>query len=361
MHQRVSAAVSSHADRRDRLRVRLAEAGLGGLLVTDLTNVRYLTGFTGSFGSLLVTTDSATLASDGRYTAQAAAQTLGVELLTNPDPTWLRERLDEPRLGLESHAITWDAARELTDRLPDREVVAAPGHVEALRVVKDAEEVAALRRACALADDALATLLHRIEPGMSELAVGRQLDRTMVDLGAADRSFETIVASGPNSAVPHHPPTDRALQSGDLVKLDFGALVDGYHSDMTRMLALGDPGAVLHSVFDLVRAAQQAGVDRVRDGVTTGEVDAACRDVIAQGGHAERFTHGTGHGIGLEIHEEPYLRQETSTTLRCAMTVTVEPGVYVPGLGGVRIEDSLVVTSDGHELLTRSPKDLVVL
>ena len=273
---------------------------------------------------------------------------------------------------LEAAAVSWQRARRLREALPGVQVVPTAGQVEALREVKDAGEVAALRRACAVGDEAFAALCERLVKGMSERDAAVTLERAMVDLGAEAVAFSTIVASGPNGARPHHRPGGRVLAAGDLITCDFGATVDGYHSDMTRTVALGRCPPVLAAVYELVRGAQQAGLEAVVAGAQTDAVDAACRTVIADAGHAERFVHGTGHGVGLEVHEAPFLRPGpgsappavtagTSVTLRAGMTVTVEPGVYLPGLGGVRIEDCVLVTPDGADVLTRTPKDLRVL
>jgi Xaa-Pro aminopeptidase len=360
------------AQRRERLRGLLAEQELDALLVTSLINVRYLTGFTGTYGQLLVTTDGGgdVFVTDGRYAEQAAEQVPHLEVLLVPGAGWLRGALgSRGALALEAHLVPWATATRTVQNV-DAHVMASHGLVEQLRQVKDDAEVAALRRACAIADEAFAQLLTWLGPGMVEREAAVRLERAMVDAGAEDRSFPTIVASGPNSAIPHHRAGDRVLRSGDLVKFDFGALVDGYHSDMTRMVALGDPGAQLREVFGAVRAAQEAGLAASRAGAGTGDVDAACRAVLDAADLGERFVHGTGHGIGLEIHEDPYLRPETpragltasrSVTLRAGMAVTVEPGVYLPGVGGVRIEDSLIITPSGPDVLTLTPKDLVVL
>ncbi len=361
------------ADRRQRLRQRLAEAGLDALLITNLTNVRYLSGFRGSAGELLVGVDAARdrLAVDGRYTTQAAVQAPDLTTVAGPGGAWVRDCLGgAARVGLEAHAVSWQRARELIAALPGVEVVAAQGHVEALRACKDDGELAAVSRACTVADAAFAALLDGLGPGMTERQVAVALERAMVDRGAADPAFGTIVAAGPNGAVPHHRPSDRPLAAGELVTLDFGAVVDGYCSDMTRTVALGDPGPRLRAVYDVVHAAQAAGVAALRDGVASDAVDSACRDIVAAAGYGDAFVHGTGHGIGLAVHEDPYLRPTrapagvttgASATLRARMTVTVEPGVYLPGVGGVRIEDTLAVTATGAEVLTATPKDLVVL
>lgn len=346
-----------HATRRDRLRARLADADLEALLVTTPVNVRYLTGFTGSVGRLLVTGEGQLLVVDDRYGEQAAGEAPDVGRLVTRTDGWLGEHVPSGRLGLESHVLAWDAARALSE-LVGADVVPAPHHVEALRLVKDDDELATLRRACEVTDAAFADLLGWIRPGLTERAVARRLHHALTGLGADDRAFAAIVASGPNSARPHHRAGERALAGGELVKLDFGALVDGYHADMTRMVALGDPDPQLLEVFDVVRAAQEAGLAAVTDGVAAGAVDAACREAIRDAGYGEAFPHGTGHGVGLEIHEAPGLRPEARATLRPGMTITVEPGVYLPGVGGVRIEDTVAVTADGPDVLTRTPKSL---
>lgn len=349
-----------HATRRDRLRARLADASLDALLVTRPVNVRYLTGFTGSVGSLLVTAGGQVLVVDGRYAEQATTETAGVDLVVTRGDEWLREHVRKGRLGVESHDLPWDRARALVD-LVDAEVVPAPAHVEALRATKDAGELDLLRRACAITDEAFADLCGWISPGMPEREVARRLHDGLAGRGADDRAFPAIVAGGPHSARPHHRPTDRPLATGEVVKLDFGALVGGYHADMTRMVALGALDDELEGVVALVREAQKAGVAAAVDGAGAAAVDAACRDVIAAAGHGDHFPHGTGHGVGLEIHEQPILRRGADATLRTGMVITIEPGVYLPGLGGVRIEDTVAVTDGPPEVLTRTPTDLVRL
>lgn len=349
-----------HATRRSHLRDRLAEADLDALLVTKLANVRYLTGFTGSVASLLVARHADVLAADDRYAEQAAQEAPDVPLRVTRGDDWLAEDVLDGRLGVESHDLPWDRVRQLAD-LVGAEVVAAPQHVETLRQDKDDDELATMRRACAITDAAFTELLDWLTVGRSEREVARWLHHTLTGLGADDRAFAAIVASGPNGARPHHRAGARRLAAGDLVTLDFGALVDGYHADMTRMVALGEPDPSLRHVVDVVAEAQRAGVAAVTAGVSAGDVDAACRAVITDAGYGESFSHGTGHGVGLEIHEEPILRPDARATLRSRMTVTVEPGVYLPGLGGVRIEDTVAVTPGGPDVLTRSPKSLACL
>jgi Xaa-Pro aminopeptidase len=359
--------------RREALRAALRDAGLDALLVTDLVNVRYLAGFTGSNAALLVHAADGpgdegrtVLATDGRYTVQAAAET--------PDLPLLVERACAPALlgttgaaaiGFDSAQVTVDALDTLT-AATGADLRRAPGLVERLRAVKDDAEVDALRLGCAAADAALAGAIADgvLAPGRTEREVARELEERMVAHGASGPAFETIVAAGAHSAIPHHSPTDAPLAAGDLVTMDFGALVDGYHSDMTRTVLVGPGTAVAdweREVYALVDAAAAAGRAALRPGVGTREIDAAARDVIAAAGYGEYFVHPVGHGVGLVIHEAPAMGSTATATLAEGMTVTVEPGVYLPGRGGVRIEDTLVVTGSGAEPLTASTRDLLVL
>jgi Xaa-Pro aminopeptidase len=356
------------AARREALRARLRQADLDALLVTKLVNVRYLSGFTGSAGSLLVTQDGRgdVLVVDGRYTEQAATQAADLDRIESRLREWLVPRLaGRTRLGVESAHLSWDAARALISELGPVKVMPATGHVEALRAVKDPDEVALLAAACGIGDEVFTRLCTWLTPGLREIDVSRWLEREIIVAGADAVAFPPIVAGGPNGARPHHAPGERHLVQGDLVTLDFGAQVGGYSSDMTRTVALGEPSQRLRSLHDLVLSAERDGIQSVAQGVTTGQVDAACRERIATGGLRERFVHSTGHGVGLEIHEEPSVREGAEAKLLAGMVITIEPGVYVPGLGGVRIEDTVVVTSGTSAgtaaVLTRSPTDLLSL
>ncbi|OLF13719.1 peptidase M24 family protein [Actinophytocola xinjiangensis] len=362
----------NHARRRTALRTRLRERELDALLVVDLRNVRYLTGFTGSNAALLVHADDderTVLCTDGRYLTQSAQQVPDLErLIERPCPPALVERAAAKglrRTGYESHRVTVDELDVLRAAGGEDavELVRASGLVEQLRVVKDDTEIEALRMACAAADRALADLIEHggLRPGRTEREVARELEGRMLDHGAAGPSFESIVATGANSAVPHHRPTDAVLAAGDLVKLDFGALVDGYHSDMTRTFVLGAPADWQRELYDLVAAAQAAGRAALRVAADVRDVDAAARGVVEDAGHGERFLHGLGHGVGLEIHEAPALAKTGEGKLSAGMAVTVEPGVYLSGRGGVRIEDTLVVRDGDPELLTLTTKQLVVV
>ncbi|WP_322861370.1 Xaa-Pro peptidase family protein [Mycobacterium europaeum] len=370
----------THSQRRDHLRAQIGAVGLDAMLVSDLHNVRYLSGFTGSNGALLVFADDRdpVLATDGRYRTQAAEQAPGLEIaIERALGRHLVGRAAEggvARLGFESNVVTVDAfdvlTGELGERHADTELVRAAGTVEALREVKDDGEVALLRLACEAADAALAELVERggLRPGRTEREVSRELEALMLDHGADAISFETIVAAGANSAIPHHRPTDAPLAAGDFVKIDFGALVAGYHSDMTRTFVLGKAADWQLEIYQLVADAQRAGREALRPGASLRDVDGAARRMIVDAGYGEQFGHGLGHGVGLQIHEAPGIGATSTGTLLAGSVVTVEPGVYLPGRGGVRIEDTLVVPDEAAaargqapELLTRFPKELAVL
>lgn len=356
--------------RLERLRERLDGAGCQALLVTRLVNLRYLTGFTGSAGTALVTPDELLFVSDGRYRDQATAElaAAGIEARIEITATEQREVLtaavacaEIERLGLEAGDVTWAQQRRFADEwFEGVELVATEHLVEELRQVKDAGEIARMEAAAAVADAALAAVRHRLLDGLTEVELGLELDDAMRRLGASGTSFETIVASGPNGAMPHHRPGSRRIADGDLVVLDFGAVIDGYCSDMTRTVAVGELTATQHRMVEVVAASQAAGVAAVRAGVATRDVDRACREVIEEAGWGESFLHGTGHGVGLEIHEDPRVSARSDATLAAGHVVTVEPGVYLPEHGGVRIEDTVVVTGEGCTALTRTPKHLPV-
>ncbi|BDH58004.1 Xaa-Pro peptidase family protein [Tsukamurella sp. PLM1] len=357
---------TDHARRRDTLRAALAshDPALDALLVTNLDNVRYLAGFTGSNGAVLIAADPArdAIATDGRYLTQVAEQSGDLRAVIERDVA--KALLAEPgvagTVGFEATAVSYADHARLA---PEAHLVPTTRLVETLREVKDAGEIELLRRACAISDQALAALVDEgaIRPGATETQVARRLENLMYELGAEAVAFETIVAAGANSAIPHHRPTDAVLAAGDFVKIDFGARFGGYHADETRTFVLGEPAAWQREIYDVVRAAQAAGREALVPGRDVREIDGAARAVIEAAGYGEQFLHGLGHGVGVEIHEAPTLGKLGSGTLSDGAVVTVEPGVYLPGRGGVRIEDTLVVHRDGPELLTRTTKDLIAL
>ncbi|MCU1343837.1 MAG: Xaa-Pro aminopeptidase [Acidimicrobiia bacterium] len=356
------------AARADRVRSRFDALGIDALVVTDLDNVRWLTGFTGSNGVAVMTADGTlVLITDGRYQDQAAAEltAAGVRADLRIGRTgaemdrWLADGVGgSARLGLEAEHVSWSSQqRYASGPLADRSLIPTAGVIEAERAVKDPGEVARIEEACRIADQALATIRARFVDQPTEREFARELESEMNRLGSDGPSFPTIVASGPNSALPHHRADDRTVAEGDLVVVDFGALFDGYHSDMTRTFVVGEPSPEQSRMIRVVTEAQQAGAAAVGPGVATRAIDQACRDHITAAGWGDRFTHGTGHGVGLQIHEAPWIGSTSDGVLVAGNVVTVEPGVYVPGLGGVRVEDSVLVTEHGGRPLTLHPKD----
>jgi Xaa-Pro aminopeptidase len=358
-----------HALRRERLRARLAELDVDALVVTRLPNVRYLTGFTGSNAQVIVGRSGAVFLTDGRYEEQARHEVPDLERRIYLDGRWAhlaRACVDQGalRVGFEREGVTYGEHARLTEALGPGELVPIDAAVEGLRVTKDAEEVERIGRAQEATDLAFEqVVLGGLREGMTERELALELELAMRRAGADDAGFDTIVAFGEHAAEPHHDPVDRPLRPGDLVKVDVGALVDGYHSDMTRTVAFGEPDRALREIHDVVAAAQQAGFGAVRAGATLREVDGAAREVIERAGFGEHFSHGLGHGVGLEIHEDPFLRREApeGSRLVAGAVITIEPGIYTPGLGGVRIEDMVEVTAEGARVVGRSSREFVVL
>ncbi len=358
------------AGRAGKVRAALAEAGCDALLVTHLPNIRWLTGFTGSAAQLLVRGDDLVLVTDGRYSEQgpaelaAAGAAASVEVLANPgEQDELIDRLTRglARVGLESDHLTWARQRTLAAGvLTGRDLVATESLVDALRSVKDPGEVARIEAAAAAVDAALAAVLPLLLDRPTERAVALALDDEIRARGTDGPAFETIVATGANGARPHARPGERTVEAGHLVVVDAGAVVDGYRSDMTRTYSIGPPGPDARRLLDAVAAAQAAGVAAARAGVPARAVDAACRGSLDGAGLGHLFLHGTGHGIGLEVHEAPAVSARSAATLAAGTVVTIEPGAYLAGVGGVRFEDTVAVTEAGCRSLTHAPKDPVL-
>jgi Xaa-Pro aminopeptidase len=345
--------------RGDRLEGLLAERGLERMLVTDLTNVRYLTGFTGTNGACVCGPGLRLFFTDFRYTERAAAEVEGWEPIT-VGGEWLgaiAERL-EGRVGFEDDHMAVRVLEKLKEKLAEGvEPVAAGGTVERLRRVKDAEELAAIEAASELADEVWGWSLERGLAGRSERDVARAAEARIRELGG-DPSFPAIVAAGPNGALPHAEPGEREIGRGELVVFDMGAKLDGYCSDGTRTYATGGPGEEGREVYGVVLAAQLAALETIEAGVNGEAVDEVARKVIDAAGHGDRFGHGLGHGVGLEVHEGPRLSLRSDDVLAPGEVVTVEPGIYLPGKLGVRIEDLVVVSEGGYRNLSSLPKDL---
>jgi Xaa-Pro aminopeptidase len=345
--------------RSDRLEELLAGRELDRMLVTDLTNIRYLTGFTGTNGACVCGPGVRLFLTDFRYTERAAAEVEGWETVTI-SADWLKgiaERL-EGRVGFEDDQMSVRLLGKLKEKLAEgTELVAAGGLVEKLRRVKDAEELAAIAEASKLADEVWRWSLERGLAGRAEREVARAAEARIRELGG-DPSFPAIVAAGPNGALPHAEPGGREIGRGELVVFDMGAQLGGYCSDGTRTFATGEPGEAARAVYEVVREAQQAALEAIRAGVKGEDVDKVARQVIDAAGHGDRFGHGLGHGVGLEVHEGPRVSLRSDDVLAPGEVVTVEPGIYLPGDLGVRIEDLVVVTEDGLRNLSTLPKEL---
>ncbi|HUQ00372.1 MAG TPA: Xaa-Pro peptidase family protein [Aeromicrobium sp.] len=335
----------------------LAALGADGIVVTTLVNVRYLSGFTGSNGVLLVRADGeATLITDGRYRDQAADEAPDVELVIVRDAVATAADRIDGIWACETHTLSVDAHAALTAG----GATLVPGNrmVEDLRAVKDDDEIAYLERACQISVDALEELLTMRFEGRTERELARDLEFRMFEHGAEAIAFETILASGPHAAIPHHRPTERAIERGDLVKIDFGARVDGYHADCTRTVVVGAPADWQVEIHAAVQASQAAGVAALRAGEPIADADKIARAILDDAGWLEYLTTGVGHGVGLEIHEDPYVGPRTAGKLAAGTTLTMEPGIYLPGRGGVRIEDTVLV-GETPRVLTTMTTDLL--
>jgi len=349
--------VTPHSGRIARLRASLRHSAADSLLVTSLPNVRYLCGFTGSAGMLLVTPREAVFLTDFRYRIQAAREVRGARPVEYPARAWdavaaqVRRRRIR-RLGFEPQHLTFEAHRSLAERLAGTELAPLAGAVEELRATKDEGEVVAIRAALRAAAGAFAGVAGRLA-GRTERAAAEELEARMRRRGADGPAFPTILASGPQAALPHARPGGRRIRRGETVIVDFGARRDGYHCDLTRTLLPGGGEERARRIYRIVAEAQRRAIAAVRPGVPAREVDAAAREVISRAGFGERFGHGTGHGVGLEVHEKPNISSRSEEVLAAGMVFTVEPGIYVEKYGGVRIEDMVLVTPSGCEILSR--------
>ena len=349
--------------RRDRLRKLLRKAEVDSLLVTNFTNVTYLTGFTGDDSYLLIAPDREVILSDPRYTTQLAEECGGIELairdtgksMLDTIEGVLKGRKPAP-IGIEAQSMVVALRDRIAAALPKIELKPTDGLVERLRLIKDKDEVDVIRHAARVAERAFEALRATVRPELTEKQVADDLEHQMRLLGAKGSSFPPIVAVGPRAALPHARPTGSRLGESPLLLVDWGADVGGYKSDLTRVLTTGKISPKLERVYRVVLMAQEQGIAAVRPGATAHEVDAAARAVIEKAGYGKYFGHGLGHGIGLDIHEAPRLGVNQSLVLEAGMVVTIEPGVYLPDVGGVRIEDDVLVTKTGHELLTSAAK-----
>ncbi|HHY73079.1 MAG TPA: aminopeptidase P family protein [Bacillus bacterium] len=352
-------------DRLTQVREKFNEASIDGLLITNSKNRTYMTGFTGTSGVALITLTKAVFITDFRYVEQAKKQVIGFEIVQHKDPIHeevarLVKELGIQKLGFEQDEMTYGTYK-LYEKAVSAEMVPTSGMVEKLRLIKSNEELQTLKEAAAIADQAFEHILNFIKPGVTELSISNELEFFMRKQGAASSSFDIIVASGYRSALPHGVASDKVIQTGELVTLDFGAYYKGYCSDITRTVAVGEISEELKNIYEIVLEAQRRGMNGIKAGMTGKQADALTRDYITEKGFGDYFGHSTGHGIGLDIHEGPALSVKSNTILEAGMVVTVEPGIYLQGIGGVRIEDDIVIMKAGNVALTHSPKELLQL
>lgn len=352
-------------ERLEAVRKAISEAEVDALLVTHPVNRRYLSGFDGSSGLLLISSSRAYLVTDFRYLEQAEKQAEVYTIIRRHDE--LYPGFDEligqngwRTIGFEAKQLTYDSYSEMTEKINNK-WVPLTDTVEKLRMVKSAAELAVMSKGAAQLDQAFSYLLTLIRPGMSERQLALELEIFLLRAGAEERSFKFIVASGPRGALPHGAASEKVMEAGELVTIDFGAIFDGYATDMTRTVCLGKPDQLQLGIYELVKEAQAEAAAAVAPQKNTKEIDSVARDIIEKAGYGEYFGHGLGHGIGLETHEAPTLSQRSDTVLESGMVVTIEPGVYLPGQGGVRIEDMVCVTEAGVQSMTTSTRELITI
>lgn len=347
------------------IQTELKKQELDALLVTSPFNLRYVSNFTGSTGLGVITHDKAYFVTDFRYTEQAAEQAEGYEIIQNTGPIFdevkaLVEQESISNLGFETNFMTF-SNYELLNSLVDCKLTPVSGLIEALREIKEESEIDTIQEAIRITEYAFEEILHFIKPGVTEIEVANKLDFLMREKGASGVSFDTIVASGKRSAMPHGVASDKSIEQGEMITIDFGCYYNGYVSDMTRTFALGDPGEELKKIHQIVLDANLKVTEQIKAGITGKDLDAVARDYITEKGYGKAFGHSTGHGIGLEVHEGPGINFKNENALVSGNVITNEPGIYIPGLGGVRIEDDLVVTDTGSRNLMTVSKELIQL
>ncbi len=344
----------------------LKEKEIDGMLITNPINRTYMTGFKGSDGYGIVTQEQAYLLTDFRYTQQARKQAQYFEVIQFPNEaiSAIRDLLAEnniKKLGFEENTVSFSQYRQFEQKLEVEELIPTKNLIKGYRKIKDKEEQEKMRQAAHIADLAFMYITDYIEVGMTEREIALELEFFMRNNGATGMSFDMIVASGTRSALPHGQPTDKKIEAGDLLTLDFGCVFDGYCSDMTRTIGIQHLSDKQKEIYNVVLEAQITALSQIKAGITGIESDKVARDIIKANGYGEYFGHGLGHGVGYEVHEEPRLSPRGNEVLKSGMVVTVEPGIYVEGLGGVRIEDMVIITEDGIENLTSSPKELIIV
>lgn len=355
----------SYMKKIEELRKGMREEGIDGLLITNPYNRRYITGFSGTAGVVFITMDEAMLLTDFRYTVQAEEQATGFQIIEHKQPIFkeiavIAANKNLKVIGFETNDVTYSVFETLQKEI-NSDLKPVSGLVEKQRLIKTEDEIKIIKAAAEIADAAFDHILSFIKPGIKEIDVSNELEFFMRKQGATSSSFDIIVASGYRSALPHGVASEKVIESGELVTLDFGALYQGYCSDITRTVAMGEISDQLTEIYDTVLAAQIKGMNGIKAGVTSKEADAFTRDHIKACGYGEYFGHSTGHGLGLEVHEGPALSFRSEDVLKEGMIVTVEPGIYVEGVGGCRIEDDTVITTEGNSSLTTAPKELIKL
>lgn len=350
--------------RLSKVRGRLEEYQIDALLITALPSLRYLTGFRGTSGVALVKAEEAIFITDFRYQDQVKEEVVGLQVKVAEDDPLLGLRdfslvRKGDKIGFEAEALTVDQLQGLKDLYPEVDFIPIKGLVETLRIVKEPEEVKAIRRAAELAGVVFAEVLDYIKPGVMEREVAAEVEYRLKRRGSETIPFDTIVASGERGAMPHATAGERRICPGDLVVLDLGAVCDGYASDMTRTVVVGPPSRKQWKVYHLVVQAQRVAMDYARAGIGCAELDARARDLIAEAGYGPNFGHSLGHGVGLEVHEAPRISSKSKLTLQAGMVVTIEPGVYIPGWGGIRVEDVVHITENGCEIITSVSRELI--
>ncbi|MCH8027019.1 MAG: aminopeptidase P family protein [candidate division Zixibacteria bacterium] len=349
------------------LRKKIKSENLDGLVVNHLDHIRYLSGFSGSSGLLIVMQNAAHFLTDSRYTIQAARQVKGAKVYTvKSEPIsslngfkWLQHK--NLKLGIDSEHLSVAKQKALQKKVPGALLTESESLLADLGWVKDSTEIKNIKKACEIADKAFARILQLVKPGVSERELAAELEYQMLMLGSEKPAFESIVASGYRSAMPHGLASAKKVKKGDFITFDFGATVNGYVSDMTRTVVLGKASSRQKKIYNIVLRAQKAGVKKIRAGIAAKQVDKACRDIIVKAGYGKKFGHGTGHGIGYYVHVGPRLSPKSDDSLAVNQVVTVEPGIYISGWGGVRIEDDVVVTRNGGKVLNKTLKNLLEL
>lgn len=352
-------------NRIDKIKDILNELGLDAIYITHIPNIRYISGFSGSSAYLIITKNKNYFFTDFRYDSQCREQVKGFDITVNfSPPVKIKELVDAEgfkNIGFESTHLTVHQLAQLKESFPDAEFTGLADRIEKMTMVKEAGEIDKIKKACGITNKVFEKLLGIIKPGMKEKDVSAEISYWHKLYGADKDSFDPIVASGWRGALPHGAASDKVIEAGEMVTLDFGCYYDGFASDLTRTISVGNPGDEMKKIYDTVLLAQTAAIDAAKEGVTTKELDSIARNIINNAGYEGKFGHGLGHGLGIEVHEMPSVSQRMDISIPANVVVTIEPGIYIEGLGGVRIEDDIMITSGGCEVFNKSPKELIII